>query len=138
MIRILIADDFAPMRRVMRRLIKREVDIEVVGEALRLPEALLLIHQLQPDVIVMDDRLPPTNCAGATRHLRDSGMETPILVVATYPDAGLVQGSLKRGVNGFIFKEEFIEHFIRAIRAVYEGVLYLSPMAEELLRSDSE
>lgn len=138
MIRVFIVEDFAPMRIIMRRLIERQEEMMVAGEASRFSEALVFIQQHQSDVIVMDDRLPPMDSVRATCRIRELGIVTPILVVSAYPDAALVQRSLESGVTGFIFRGECNEHLIKALRAVCEGGLYLSAIAQALLRADSE
>lgn len=135
MIRVLIADDFPQMIEVMKRLIEGTDDMSVAGVVTNFEEVLEGVLQVEHDVLLMNDYLPPTNSVTASRRLREIGVTGPILVISMQRDADLVRDSLAAGANGFILKEEFREHLLPAIRTVYGGEQYLSPVATSLLKS---
>lgn len=129
-IRVYIADDFDIMRQVMRALLWEAGDIEVVGEAQRLEEALEEAGGLRPDVIIMNDYLPPIDSAHATERFRELGVEAAVLIVSMHVEPELIRRSFECGANGFMHKDEMGEHLVEAIRCVYQEERYLSPKAE--------
>ena len=133
MIRILIADDFSAMRRAIELLVAREDDMKIVGEASDLPSALELMEQVDIDVILMNDYIPPMGSVQAAKLIRGQGIQTPILVMSMHEDPELAGEALLNGANGFIVKTEFLETFAAAVRAVCRGDIYLSPRIKALL-----
>lgn len=131
-IRVLIADDFDILRQVMHKLLDRAEDIEVVSESLDLEEALKETRALEPDVIIMNDYLPPINSAHATERFRAMGISAAVLIISMHVEPDLIRRSLACGANGFMSKEEMGEHLLDAVRYVYEGGTYLSPKAEQV------
>ena len=136
MIRIFIADDFSAMRRAMELLVAGEDDMEVVAEAGNLQAALELMEQVDFDVILMNDYLPPMSSAQAAGLIRGRGIKTPILVMSMHEDEELAGEALLNGANGFIVKTEFLQTFAPAVRAVYRGDIYLSPRIKALLEEE--
>ena len=126
MIQVVIADDFSAMLKVMRQLIQRAGDMEWAGHATRADEAITLIENVQPDVVVMNDYIPPLNSIQVIEKMRAAGLNQPILVVSMHDESDLVHGALQAGAAGFILKTELFDEFIPAIRAVYQGKTYLS------------
>lgn len=134
-IRVFIADDFDILRQVMHLLLERAGDIDVIGEAPRLPEALEDVKALEPDVIIMNDYLPPIDSAHATERFRASGVSAPVLIVSMDVDVELIKRSFDAGANGFMHKDEMGDRLLDAVRHVHGGERYLSPKAEEALRN---
>jgi len=132
-IRVYIADDFDIMRQVMQRLLEEAEDMEVVGEAPHLDEALVEVKTLRPDVILMNDYLPPLNSAHATEQFRKQGIPAAILILSIYVEPDLIRLSFANGANGFMHKDEMGEHLLEAIRQVHQGERYVSPKAERSL-----
>jgi len=132
-ISVLIADDFKILREVIRLYLDRAEDINVVDEALDLDDALESAIRLQPDVIIMNDYLPPVDSAHATALFRKTGVTAAILVISMQPESNLIRRSFESGVNGFMHKEEIEEHLVDAVRRVYESERYLSPKAKDAL-----
>jgi CheY-like chemotaxis protein len=130
-IRVLIADDFDILRQVMHKLLERAEDIEVVGESPDLKEALKEARTLEPDVIIMNDYLPPINSAHATERFRAMGVSAAILIISMHVEPDLIRRSLACGANG-MGKEEMGERLLDAVRYVHEGGTYLSPKAERV------
>ena len=132
MIRVLIADDFKLLRDVMRVYLERVGDIEVVDEAPDLNDAIERMKALQPDVIIMNDYLPPIDSAQAAALFREQGFSAAVLVIAMNPEFELIQRAFRSGVDGFMHKDEIDSHLAAAIRRVYRGERYLSPKASDV------
>lgn len=132
MIRILIADDFKVLRDVIRLHLERGSDMEVVDEAPDLQDALASARTLKPDVIIMNDYLPPIDSAHAAALFRKEGLASAVVVISMQAEMDIIQRSLRNGVNGFIQKDEIDECLLAAIRAVTDGQRYLSPKASQV------
>ena len=137
-IHVLIADDFKLLREVIRLHLERAEDIEVVDEAPDLDGALERSGTLRPDVIIMNDYLPPTDSAHASARFREQGFIAAILVVSMHLEPDLIQRSFLSGANGFMHKDEIDEYIVDAIRSVHRGERYLSPKARDAYRSIEE
>ena len=134
MVRILIADDHPLVRSGMRALLTATEDLEVVGEAATGEEAMSLAAALQPDVIVMDLRMPGINGIEATRRIMQSYPHMRILVVTLFEDDDSVFAALRAGARGYILKEANEVEVLRAIRAVGGGdAIFSSTIAQRLL-----
>lgn len=137
-IRILIADDFKVLRDVIRLHLERAGDLDVIDEALDLYDALESATALHPDVIIMNDYLPPIDSAHAAALLRKEGITAAILVISMKAESDLIQRSFNSGVNGFMHKDEIDEYLVNAIRRVHQGERYLSPKAGDAYSSIQE
>jgi DNA-binding NarL/FixJ family response regulator len=137
-IRILIADDFKTLRDVIRLYLERAGDMEVIAEAPDLFDALASAKALHPDVIIMNDFLPPIDSANATLLLRKEGITSAILVISMGTEAEVVERSFDSGVNGFMYKEEIDRLLVDAIRRVQGGERFLSPKARDAYWSPRE
>lgn len=137
-IRILIADDFKSLRDVIRLYLEREADLDVVGEAPELHAALDQAKTLQPDVIIMNDYLPPLNSAHAAEIFRAQEISAAIVVISLNPEPELIRHSLQHGVSGFMDKDEIDKFLVEAIRSVHRGERYLSPRVREMYDHDKE
>lgn len=136
MIRVLIADDFPQMVKVMQRLIERAPDMCVADTVADFRDVLAKILNIEHEVILMNDYLPPTTSVTATKRLREMEVISPIVVISMQYDAQLIREALAAGANGFILKEEFMNHLLPAIRQVHDGGQYLSPLASSLLENE--
>ena len=137
-IRVLIADDFAMLRQVIKMLLERTGDIEVVGEAPDLEDALKDVQVLQPDVILMNDYLPPMNSARATKLFRELDITAAILIISMHADTELIHESFASGANGLVYKDEMGALLPEAIRKVHNKEHYLSPMAANALAREKD
>ena len=137
-IRILIADDFKVLRDVIRLHLERAEDMDVVDEAPDLDDALERTRTLQPDVIIMNDYLPPVDSAHATARFREQGFTAAVLIISMHLEPDLIQRSLLSGANGFMNKDEIDEYLVAAIRRVHQGERYLSPKAGDAYSSIQE
>lgn len=131
-IRILIADDQNTLRDLIRRCLVNTQDMDVVGEAPNLNQALREAQVYLPDVVIMNDYLPPMTSAHATALFRKQGFSAAILATTEKLEKEIIQHSFRHGVNGFMHKQEIDEFLVEAVRSVHEGQRYLSPRAREL------
>jgi DNA-binding NarL/FixJ family response regulator len=130
-VRVLIADDFKLLRDVIRLYLERAEDLEVIDEARDVTDALESAGALRPDVIIMNDYLPPIDSAHASALFREQGFTAGILVISMQIDPEQIRQSFLNGANGFMNKDEIDEHLVDAIRRVHQGQRYLSPKAKE-------
>jgi DNA-binding NarL/FixJ family response regulator len=127
MIRVLIADDQGMVRAGLHSLLDAEADIDVVGEAADGAQALELVGELDPDVTLMDIRMPVIDGLAATRRLTESGARTRVLVLTTFDLDEYVFEALRAGASGFLLKDAPAEHLAEAIRIVARGDSLIAP-----------
>jgi len=137
-IRVLIADDFKVLRDVIRLHLERAEDMDVVDEAPDLNDALERVRTLRPDVVIMNDYLPPIDSAHATARFRELGFTAAIVIISMHLEPGQIQRSFLNGANGFMHKDEIDEYLVDAIRRVHQGERYLSPKAGDAYSSIQE
>ncbi len=130
MIRVLLADDQALVRDGLRMILSAQDDIEVVGEASTGADAISQAALLNPDVVVMDVRMPVMNGIEATRRLLEApgASETcKVLVLTTFDLDEYVYAAMKAGASGFLLKDVPRRQLIEAVRTVAEGDTLLAP-----------
>jgi len=121
MIRVLLVDDHPVVRLGIRKLIEKESDIEVVGEAENGKEALVKVGELSPDVILLDMEMPEMTGNQVAYHLQEQGAAVRILALSAYDDKQYIQELLKNGASGYLIKEEVAESIVEAVRGVARG-----------------
>jgi DNA-binding NarL/FixJ family response regulator len=128
-IKVLIADDQPLMRIALGMSLRAEPDIEVVGEAVDGFEAIELATVLNPDVIVMDVRMPRLDGVAATRRLTYLGQAAPqkILIITTFDLDEYVVEALRAGASGFLLKDATSEELAHAVRVIAAGDALLAP-----------
>ena len=126
-IRILVADDHEVVREGTRRMLEREADIDVVGEAADGAETVRLVEALRPDIVVMDVRMPDVNGIEATKQIKASFPKVRVLVFTAHDDDRYVFPLLDAGANGYVLKTTGQRDLIKAIRDVYRGQTALHP-----------
>ena len=126
-IRILIADDHPVVRDGLRGMLGAESDLEVVGEAGDGAEVLQLVDTLQPDVILMDLRMPGVGGVDAIRALAARRSPARVLVLTTYDSDRDVVPALEAGATGYLLKDAPRPELLRAIRAAARGEVVLAP-----------
>ncbi len=127
MIRVLVADDQAVVRGGLRMILEAQADLEVVGEAADGSEAITMVASLQPDVVLMDIRMPGVDGIEATRRLVQTSTRTRVLVLTTYALDEYVYESLKAGAAGFFVKTESPERLVEAVRLIAASETLLAP-----------
>jgi two-component system response regulator DegU len=120
-IRVVLADDHARVRKGIRNLLERPADILVVGEASNGPQALKLVQDLNPDVLLLDVEMPGMNGNQVAAELRMMGSQVRILVLSAYDDKQYIMGMLESGVAGYLTKEEVPDILISAVRGIAHG-----------------
>jgi DNA-binding NarL/FixJ family response regulator len=126
-IRILLADDHKLVRAGIRSLLERLPDVEVVGEASDGREAVRLVEEQRPRIVLMDIAMPLLNGLEATRRLTKAFPEVSVIILSIYSDEEHVYQALRAGASGFLLKGAAIEELDLAIRAVVRSETYLSP-----------
>jgi DNA-binding NarL/FixJ family response regulator len=126
-IRVLIADDQALMRGGFRMILDAQDDIEVVGEAIDGRDAVEQFGRLDPDVVVMDVRMPSMDGIEATRRLSAVDPSARILILTTFDLDEYVFDALRAGASGFLLKDRPPEELVAAVRVVASGEALLAP-----------
>ncbi len=125
-IRVVLADDHPIVRAGIRHELQSS-GIEVLGEAADGIQALQLVNQLKPDLLILDVEMPELNGLEVTRKLRESQPQLPILVLSAYDHEGYIEGLLEAGARGYVLKDEALETIVHAVYAAVEGRTWLSP-----------
>jgi DNA-binding NarL/FixJ family response regulator len=138
-IRVLIADDQALVRGGFRMILDSQKDIEVVGEASDGRDALAKAAELQPDVVLMDIRMPELDGLEATRRLLGGNGAPRVLILTTFDLDEYVYAAMKAGASGFLLKDVRPEQLAEAVRVVVGGDTLLAPtitrrLVEEFVR----
>lgn len=126
-IKILLADDQALFREGLNTLLSVQPGFEVIGEASNGEEALRLAAQNQPDVVLMDMRMPVMNGAAATRRLKESLPTCRVIALTTFDDDEYVFEALRAGAVGYLLKDVSSEKLFEAIRTAARGEYFLQP-----------
>jgi DNA-binding NarL/FixJ family response regulator len=125
--RVLIADDQAMVRAGLRLILESQGDIEVAGEAADGEETLAAVRRLDPDVVLMDIRMPRLDGIAATRTLIASDPQLRVLIVTTFDADQYVFEALRAGASGFILKDASPEQLVAAVRLVATGDALVAP-----------
>jgi DNA-binding NarL/FixJ family response regulator len=136
MISVLIADDQDLVREGLRMLLEAEPDLAVAGEAADGSQALAQARLLNPDVILMDVRMPQMNGIEATTRLVQAGSRARILMLTTFNLDEYVYHALKAGASGFLLKHASRDQLTGAVRAVAAGETLLAPAITRRLIED--
>ena len=132
-IKVLVVDDHTIVRDGICTLLALAGDIEVVGEAANGSEALKMVKELEPNVVLMDIAMPIMDGLEATRRICKEFPRTRVLVLTQYDDKEYVFSVIEAGACGFISKAAASSELTAGIRAVYHGDSYLSPLATRFL-----
>jgi DNA-binding NarL/FixJ family response regulator len=134
-ITVLIADDHPVVRQGLQVLLSVQDDIVVVGAAAQGAEAVRLCEELEPDVLLLDLKLPVLDGVGVLRELAERGSAVRSLVLTSAADHVLVTLALQAGAAGFLYKDVDPDALIRAVRSVHDGNTLLAPEAAGVLMS---
>jgi DNA-binding NarL/FixJ family response regulator len=137
-IRVLIADDHPVVRQGLRTFLGIQDDIEVVGEAEDGASAVTLAESLDPDIVLMDLKMPGADGLVALTELRARGVKARVLVLTSVTERGHVLPAVQAGAAGYLYKDVDPQALVQAIRAVNDGhVLFAPDAAEAMLRDGS-
>jgi DNA-binding NarL/FixJ family response regulator len=126
-VRLLIADDHPVVRDGLSGMFAADPGFEVLGEAADGAEAVRLARALQPDVILMDLRMPEMDCVTAITELARHGVSARVLVLTTYDTDSHVLPAIEAGATGYLLKDAPRTELLRAVRAAARGEAVLSP-----------
>ena len=135
-IRVLLADDHTVVRAGIRTLLENEPDIAVIGEAADGLEAVCKVRELQPDVVVMDITMPRMDGLKATREVAKHAPAVRVVILTMHDDEEYFFDVLNAGAMGYVLKNAAPTDLVTAIRAVYEGNVFLYPSVAKLLVQD--
>ncbi|MBC7249612.1 MAG: response regulator transcription factor [Anaerolineae bacterium] len=132
---VVIIDDHPVVRAGMKTVLDEASDITVVAEGASGDDALRLVSQHHPDVLVLDVNLPDLNGVEVARRLQARGETAAILILTVYDDPQTVFGLLESGATSYILKDEALETLVTAVRAAARGESWLSPaIARQVVR----
>ena len=126
-ISLLLADDHNVVREGLRVLLSAEPDMEIVGEASNGWQAVKLVKQTQPGIVIMDLAMPALNGLEATRHILQEQPSTKIIILTSYSDEDYVKQMVEAGVAGYLKKQTAAQDLVKAIREVHRGNVFFSP-----------
>jgi DNA-binding NarL/FixJ family response regulator len=127
MINLLLVDDQDLIRRGLHALLTTDPDIQVVGEASNGQEAIALVADLQPDVVLMDIRMPVMDGVAGTREICQRYPGTKVLVLTTFNDREYVSQALQAGASGYLLKDTPFEELVQAIQLIHKGYTQIGP-----------
>ena len=135
MIRVVVVDDQALIRQGIAGLLA-VAGIEVVGEAADGRAAIELIAATEPDVVLLDMRMPRFDGIWTLERLRENGTEVPVLVLTTFDDDALVLDALRAGARGYLLKDVTLAQLTRAVQTLAAGGTLVAPaLTDRLLRA---
>jgi DNA-binding NarL/FixJ family response regulator len=126
-IKVLIADDHQVVRRGLLFFLKTQLDIEIVAEASNGREAVALVEEHQPDVVLMDLVMPEMDGIEATKVIKESFPSTKIIILTSFSDQDHVIPAIRAGATGYQLKDVEPDELVNTIRAVYRGENHLHP-----------
>ena len=137
-VRVAVCDDHAVVRSGLRRILEAEQDLEVVGEAGGVAEAVALAAEVHPDVFVMDLGLPDGSGLTATAEVLARSPETKVLVLTVHDDVAYLRRAFEAGATGYLVKEAADVELVLAVRQVAGGRQYVHPsLGAALLAPDA-
>jgi len=144
MLKVVLVDDHAIVRQGVRALLDEEDDITVIGETGDGSQALMLVEQLRPDIVVMDLSMPGLGGIEAIRQIRGRFPGVRVVVLSMHESEEYVFRALRAGAAGYVVKQSSSTELVLALRAVAMGSRFLSPVISEILidnyvrRADAE
>jgi DNA-binding NarL/FixJ family response regulator len=126
-IRLVIADDHPVVRAGLHEMLRSQPDFEIVGEASNGAEAVILVSQVQPDVVLMDLRMTLLDGAAATAQIRAKLPQTAVLVLTSYESNADILRAIEAGAMGYLLKDAKSEELFTAVRTVAQGKAVFAP-----------
>jgi len=125
-ITILLVDDHTVVREGFRKMLEFDKDLHIIGEARDGREAVTLVEELRPEVVLMDIAMPRLNGLAATRQMLKVRPATKVLILSAHGDESYIKNAAEAGAVGFMLKQTSMEEVGRAIRAVHQGKPFFS------------
>jgi len=129
---LMLVDDHPLFRQGLRRVLEAQEDLEVIMEVADGEEALRLVKQLTPDVVIMDITMPGLNGIEATRQIVSELPDIKVIALSMHSDRKFVREMLSAGASGYLLKDSAFEELSNALHAVYNNQLYLSAKIDDL------
>lgn len=126
-IRVVVIDDHPMMREGIIGMLQRQTDMKVIGEGGDGREAIALVKDLRPDIVLMDMQMPGMDGMEAITHIRKADSQTCIIVLTTYPGDAQARAALAAGANGYLLKTCIRKDLLDAIRTAHGGRRIVSP-----------
>jgi two-component system, NarL family, response regulator NreC len=136
LIRVVLADDHSVVRQGLRAWLERSGYVQVVGEAADGREAVAIVEQLQPDVVVMDIAMPMLNGIDATAQIMRRNPDTKVIILSMHADESYILRALSAGAKGYLLKESTESDVLPAVQSVRDGKPYFTPSIARLLLED--
>ncbi len=137
-VRVALCDDHGVVRSGLRRILATEPDLQVVGEAGTIREAIVLAASERPDVFVMDLNLPDGSGINATASVRKASPATRVLILTVHDDLAYLRRAFEAGADGYVLKEVADVELVHAVRQVASGHQYVHPtLGAALLAPDT-
>ncbi|MCF6225877.1 MAG: response regulator transcription factor [Xanthomonadales bacterium] len=133
MIKVMLVDDQNLVRKGVESLLELADNIEVIGEAVDGQDAIDKIPQMDPDVVLLDMRMPGLNGIEVLQHLSASKQLPPTIILTTFDDEEMVLAGIKAGARGFLLKDVSLEVLVDAIEKVHAGQSIVKPVLTERL-----
>jgi two-component system, NarL family, invasion response regulator UvrY len=133
MIKILLVDDHAMVRSGLKKILKDESDFEVIGEASNYMEALSILHEPLPDIILLDISMPGRNGLDVLKDIKTLYRKVRVLILSMHPEERYAVRAIKLGASGYVSKESADSELVYAIRRIYNGNKYISTTLAEKL-----
>lgn len=135
-IKLLLVDDHPVVRDGLRRVRELSPQIQIVGEAATMHSAVAAALQLEPDVVLMDLRLPDGDGSEACRRIKPLLPDTRILFLTSYADNRFVLAAMEAGADGYLLKESDTQKIVDAIRTILHGGTVFDPVVTQVARRD--
>jgi NarL family two-component system response regulator LiaR len=127
-ISIILGEDHLITRQGIRRLLEDERGFTIIGEASNGEEAVELVSEMKPDVVIMDIAMPKLNGIEATRQIKLTNPRTGVLILSAYDDDEYVFAMLKAGAAGYLLKSVSGDELVKAVKAIHKGEPVLDPV----------
>jgi two-component system response regulator NreC len=135
--RMLLVDDHAMVRRGFRLILgQHPAEFDVIGEAGSGEQALALVRELRPDLVLLDVAMSPMNGVEVTQQITQNWPEVRVLILSMHKDSNYVRETLRAGAKGYLLKESVDGELLGAVRAVASGAAYLAPGISNTVLSD--
>lgn len=134
-IKIMLVDDHTLVREGFAKMLELEPDFEVVGQAADCDEACKLVRKLNPEIILMDIRLPGVTGIEATKKIKEEFPKVEVIILSMYDEDEYIFEAIKAGASGYVLKDISKEDLVRAIRVVHSGESLIQPaLAKKVLK----
>ena len=138
-VNVMLVDDQTLVREGIKSLLQLAGHVRIVGEASDGQEALEELPRCQPDVVLMDIRMPRMDGIEAMTRMKEQGIQTPVIILTTFDDHELVLNGIRAGARGFLLKDVSLESLVEAIETVKNGETLIQPaVTERVLKGFTE